>query len=105
MLLSVRREVMKTSGVIEQFGSDLIADMELGVFELETGKYMIIKYNDNGRLIEFQDRKEFASYMINIISEFLEENSDYTVNRDLELVLEFSRMLAGSTSISVTSLI
>jgi hypothetical protein len=80
--------------------------MELGVFEIETDKYVVIKYNDNGRLIEFFDKKEFASYMINIISEFLEENPDYEMNnrRDLELVLEFSKILAGSTSISVTKI-
>ncbi|MGG1675035.1 hypothetical protein ACIFOT_04695 [Neobacillus sp. NRS-1170] len=95
---------MKTRNIIQQYGSDLIADMELGVFEIETGQYIVIKYNDYGRLIEFYDRKEFASYMINIISEFLEENSDYEINnnRDLKLVLAFSKMLAGSTSISIT---
>jgi hypothetical protein len=94
---------MKTKNIIEQFGSNLIADMELGVFEIETGKYLVIKYNENGRVMEFQDRREFASYMINIISEFLEENSDYAINNrsDLELVLEFSMMLAGSESIPI----
>jgi hypothetical protein len=91
---------MKTSNIIQQFGCDLFADMELGVFEIEEGKYVVIKYNENRRLVEFYDRKEFANYMINIISEFLEENSSYELNnrRDLELVLEFSKMLTGFTS-------
>lgn len=53
--------------ITDQIASDLIAGLELFAFEVENDRYLVIHYNAESKIVEFEDKNEFATYLITLI--------------------------------------
>lgn len=53
--------------ITDQFASDLIAGLDLFAFEIENARYVVIHYNDESQIVEFENKTEFATYLIDQI--------------------------------------
>ncbi|MEH7547753.1 hypothetical protein [Neobacillus vireti] len=87
---------MNVRNIIEELWSDILSQ-DVGVFKLETGEWVVLHYTDSPpKIVEFDDQKEFASYIVNYISQLGMENPEFAVkNRDFNFLYNISKLFAN----------